>query len=506
MRFPRRWLVLSIVSVALVLITVDMTVLYIALPQLTHDLFATAATKLWIVNIYPLMVSGLLLGTGTLGDRFGHKKLFLLGLAVFGLASLMAAYSGSPQRLIAARALLGVGAAMMMPATLAIIRLTFTNERERSMAIGIWSAVASGGAAVGPLAGGFLLEYFWWGSVFLINVPVVLLALFLAWWCVPAGTPDRNRPWDLLGSLQVMAALIALAYAIKELAKPAPAYGYLMAALAGGALCLMIFIRGQRRSRHPLIDFTLFRNPLFTSAVLAAMVSSACLMGIDLALSQRLQLVMGLTPLQTGLFFLPLSLAAIVGSLLGGWLLPHLTRPPRFLIAALLIYSLGAAGFFFYHDASMTSQLSCLLLLGVAVGATITCVSNFIMQNVAPERAGMAASLEEISYELGAALGITVMGSIMSAVYSDKVGSSSHQEHIRDSLDQALMVAESLPPEAAAGVKSLARSAFDQSFVAVMGTAMTVLLVTALLVWLNVRGRWTPHPNDPDSAQKSLRQ
>ncbi|XBS67980.1 MFS transporter [Acerihabitans sp. KWT182] len=219
---------------------------------------------------------------------------------------------------------------------------------------------------------------------------------------------------------------------------------------------------------------------------MAAMISSACLMGIDLALSQRLQLVMGLTPLQTGLFFLPLSLAAIIGSLLAGWLLPRIHRPLRLLLASLLLYSLGAAGFFFGYDAAVANQILCLLLLGGAVGATTTSVSNFIMLNAPPHRAGMAASLEETSYELGAALGITIMGSIMSAVYSESVGPSP-QADIRDSLDRALLAAESLPPELAAAVVLTARSAFDHSFTAVMGTAMIVLLAAALGVYFSAR-------------------
>lgn len=202
----RRWLVLAVVSVALLLIVIDMTVLYTALPRLTHDLAATASAKLWIVNAYALVVSGLLLGMGTLGDRLGHKRLFLAGLAVFGAASLAAAFAPEAGSLIVARGVLGVGAAMMMPATLSLIRLTFTDTHEQALAIGIWASVASGGAAFGPIVGGALLEHFWWGSVFLINVPIVLVAIPLAWWLIPKGGATSTRPWDGFGSLLFMAA------------------------------------------------------------------------------------------------------------------------------------------------------------------------------------------------------------------------------------------------------------------------------------------------------------
>ena len=214
-----RWLVLAIVSSALFLIVVDMTVLYTALPRLTHDLAASASQKLWIVNAYPLVVAGLLPGLGTLGDRLGHRSLFLAGLVVFGIASLSAAYSPTPEALIGSRVLLAVGAAMMMPATLSIIRLTFTDDDERSFAIGIWAAVASGGAAFGPVIGGVMLEYFWWGSVFLINVPVVAAAFVLGYLIVPARRGDASRKWDIVASAQIMVGLIALAFAIKEVGR-----------------------------------------------------------------------------------------------------------------------------------------------------------------------------------------------------------------------------------------------------------------------------------------------
>ena len=219
-----RWLILLVVSSALFLIVIDMTVLYTALPSLARDLGTDASEKLWIINAYALVVAGLLPGLGTLGDRVGHKRMFVAGLCVFGVASLVAAYSPSPTILIGARALLAVGAAMMMPATLSIIRLTFNDDRERALAIGIWGAVASGGAAVGPLVGGVLLEYFWWGSVFLINVPVVLVALVAAGVFIPRSKGSREVGWDPVGSLQILAGLVGLAYAIEELAKETPSF------------------------------------------------------------------------------------------------------------------------------------------------------------------------------------------------------------------------------------------------------------------------------------------
>ncbi|WP_266035957.1 MFS transporter, partial [Brucella intermedia] len=265
-----RWLVLAIVSSALFLIVVDMTVLYTALPRLTHDLAASASEKLWIMNIYPLVVAGLLPGLGTLGDKLGHKRMFMNGLAVFGLASLCAAYSPNPEILIAARAFLACGAAMMMPATLSIIRLTFTDEKERSLAIGIWAAIASGGAAIGPVAGGILLEYFWWGSVFLINVPVVLVALGLSAFHLENSPLGSQRKWDLVGSIQIMVGLIALTYAVKELAKRDASMTIFAAALVIGLAATTIFVRRQFASAEPLIDFSLFRTRLFSLGVFAA--------------------------------------------------------------------------------------------------------------------------------------------------------------------------------------------------------------------------------------------
>lgn len=483
---PGRWLVLAIVSSALLLIVVDMTVLYTALPRLTHDLGVTAASKLWIVNIYALVVSGLLLGMGTLGDRLGHKRLFMMGLAVFGAASLAAAYSPNPAALIAARAVLAVGAAMMMPATLSILRLTFADERERAVAIGVWASVASGGAALGPVIGGLLLEHFWWGSVFLINLPIVLLALPLARRYIPAGKPDRQRPWDLIGSLQVMVGLILTAYALKELGRAQPSWLDAALACAGGAAMLFVFARRQRARPHPLIDFAIFRNRSFSSAVASALFAAAALLGMELVFSQRLQLVLGMSPIEAALYILPLPLAAFIAGPLAGWLLPKVGSA-RLLFASLLASGLGMGGYLFSYDGALAAQMASLCVLGVGIGATMTAASSTIMQSATPERAGMAASIEEVSYELGGALGVTLMGSILSGVYAHTldVPAGVSATVARDSLDEALALAEGLSGELGASLARLARSAFDAGYAAVIATAALMLLGTAALVLAN---------------------
>lgn len=482
----RRWLVLAIVSVALLLIVIDMTVLYTALPRLTHDLAATASAKLWIVNAYALVVSGLLLGMGTLGDRLGHKQLFLAGLVVFGVASLAAAFAPSADVLIVARGFLGVGAAMMMPATLSLIRLTFADPHEQALAIGIWASVASGGAAFGPIVGGALLEHFWWGSVFLINVPIVLIALPIAWWMIPKSRATSTQPWDWFGSLLFMIGLIGVTYAIKSLGQMSPDWTAVAIAVVVGAAFLWAFVRRQQRSAHPLLDFTLFRNPVFAGAVAAALVAAASMIGMQLVFSQRLQLVMGYSPLEAGLANIPLSLAAFVAGPIAGRMLPRLGSA-RMLSMALTTSAVGMAGYLFLRDTGFTLSALSLAILGLGVGATMTAASSTIMQSAPPERAGMAASVEEVSYELGGALGVTFMGSLLTFVYGramDVPQVATLPDAVRDSLDEAQLVAEHLPPEMANALTTLSNAAFNHGFDAVIGAGALLLFATA--IW----GRW----------------
>ncbi|WP_439605416.1 MFS transporter [Shinella sp.] len=487
----KRWLVLAVVSSALFLIVIDMTVLYTALPKLTHALSATAAEKLWIVNAYPLVVAGLLPGLGTLGDRLGHKQMFMAGLVVFGLASFGAAFAPSSALLIAARVVLAAGAAMMMPATLSLIRLTFTDEKERAFAIGIWAAVASGGAALGPVVGGLLLEYFWWGSVFLINVPVVLVALAASAVLLARRAGDRTRPWDLLGSVQVMFGLVGLTYAVKEAGKRDPSWESAAIALAIGLAAMTVFIRRQRRSAAPLIDFALFANPRFTAGVVTALVASAALIGVELVFSQRLQLVLGYSPLEAGLLILPIPAAAFFAGPLTGLALPRLGGE-RVLWAALLLSGLALAAFLATHQGPTGYWIAALAAMGFGVGASMTAASAVIMLSAPEEQAGMAASVEEVSFELGGALGIALLGSLMSALYSKAMvvpQGIALADEARDSLDEALVLADGLKPDQAQQVITLALSAFDHAFVGVVGVAVAMLIAVAFTLYWKLSPR-----------------
>ena len=476
---PSPWLVLAIVSIALFLIVVDMTILYTALPRLAHDLQATALDKLWIVNAYSLTVAGLLPGSGALGDRYGHRRMFMLGLVIFGAASLIAGTASSTQVLIVARVLLAVGAAAMMPATLSIIRQTFDDSQQRSFAIGVWAAVASGGAAIGPLVGGFMLEHFHWGSVFLVNLPIVIIALPLAAWLVPLGRTESGHPFDPIGSIQILIGLVGVTLAIKEIAKPAPTLIGFAAPMLVGIIALTIFVRRQLHGKYPMIDLGLFRDRRFSAGVVTAVVSAAALLGIELVISQRLQLVDGMTPLQAGLFILPIPLASFVVGPLAGLALAQIPTG-RMMTAALAVTAIGAAGYIVTYDIAGWQQLLAFAIMGAGIGAAMTAASTAIMMNAPAHRAGMAASIEEVSYELGGALGIALLGSLMSGVYTAAYLAAGGSGIAADSLDQARIFAEALPGSQAAGVLQLGVAAFDHA-VFVVAIATTVLLLGATL-------------------------
>ncbi|SNR25453.1 MFS transporter [Paracoccus sediminis] len=489
------WLVLGIVSSALFLIVVDMTVLYTALPTLTRDLDASATEKLWIVNVYSLVVAGLLPGAGALGDRYGHRRMFMIGLVIFGAASLAAGFAPSSALLIAARAGLAVGAAAMMPATLSIIRHTFDDPGQRALAIGIWAAVASGGAAFGPVIGGALLEHFHWGAVFLVNLPVVAVALVLAALLVPAGGAHGHHPFDPLGSAQILVGLVGMTLAIKEIAKPQPSAVVMVASALIGAAALALFLRRLRCHADPMIDLTLFRDPRFAGGVIGAVVSAAALLGVQLAITQRLQLVDGLSPLQAGLYILPVPLAAFVAGPVAGLMLARVAAG-RLLAVALAVSGTGVL-IYWLGLGHAGAELAGFAVLGAGIGAAMTAASSAIMLNAPANRAGMAASIEEVSYELGGAFGIAILGSLMAGIYSAAflAAGRGFEAGAADSLDGALLLAPTLPPDQARRLLEIANGAFDQATGAVALAAAVALLGAALWVGrINRADRGRPQP------------
>ena len=401
----QRWGFFAVVSLGLLMIGLDNSILYTALPALEHSYNATPEQGLWIINAYPLVLSGLLLGTGALGDRVGHRLMFIVGLAIFGLASLGAAFAPGPLELILARGMLGMGAAVMMPATLALIRLTFPDERERNTAIGIWGSVAVAGGALGPVVGGALIQHFWVGSVFLINVPIVVIALVLTVALAPENLPNLDKQWDVVSSFYALIALSGLTMAIKQAAQnPATT----LAALAAAAVGAWLFVRRQHRLADPLLTFDIFRSRLFTGGVLAAAGGMFVLAGAELMTTQKLQLVDALTPLAAGATVAVMALSAIPASVLGGAYLHKIGFLP--LIAG------GFFGAVVGAVALATGWTSIgMVLLGLSAGSVMSVSSIAIIGSAPMHRSGMAAGVEEVSYELGTLITVALTGSLLQA-------------------------------------------------------------------------------------------
>ena len=480
LRDYKRWIILLLVSSMLFLIVVDVTVLYTALPRLTHDLNASASEKLWIMNAYPLIVAGLLPAAGMLTDRIGHKALFISGLPLFAIASLCAAFSPTATALIASRGFLAVGAAMSMPATLSIVRQVFSDSQERAVAIGIWSAVASGGAALGPLIGGALLNNFWWGSVFLINVPIVLLVLPFAIWLIPQYAGHGKHKIDYLSSVLILIGLVSAIYALKEIGKPYTQWSYALIATVIAVIFLTIFTLRQKRQAHPMIDFRLFKNRFFSIGIAMAVLSMVIIVGIELLLSQRLQLVAGFTPLNAALVILPIPIGSVLASPLTGYFLARLGEI-RLIIAGFLLTLVGNLWLIVvYQTTSPIVLIGSLFLIGFGLGVIFTTASTSIMLSVADNQAGMAASIEDVAYELGSVIGVTFMGSLMSTIYTLKLilpDSLAVNHVVYDSLDEALIVAEKLPDTLSTLLITQANTAFEQAFLVVL---ITTAIITAL--------------------------
>jgi MFS transporter, DHA2 family, multidrug resistance protein len=453
----RRWVVLAVLCASLLLVSVDATVLHMALPALAADLRPTATGQLWIIAAYSLVAAPLLLAFGTLGDRYGRRRILVLGYVVFGLASLACAWAPSTPLMIAARALLGVGGAMIMPATLSLLRQAFPDRAERRMAIGVWSGVAGSGAVLGPLLGGFLVETFSWHAAFLINVPVMVAAIPLTYWLIPESADPPDGPWDVYSAVLAAIGVVGIAFAVKQTPHGGPMYVF--GPLAGliGVVLLVVFVRRQRRLAVPLLDVTLFRNPAFRVAVGSVLLVLTSLVGLGLLFAQYLQLVLALEPMQAALRLLFVMVAAVIGSVIAGPLLQRfgnrLMTVAGFVVGALALAS-AAVGLTVTENLWLLGPV--LAATGFGVSVSLTAASDALLAAAPAEQAGAAAAVEETAYELGAGLGVAVLGSLATAVYAAGVPGTK----ARDGLTEAMSVAAGLPPEAGAHLLELARSAF----------------------------------------------
>jgi len=422
----RRWAALAVLSIALLTVVMDLTVLNVALPSISAELRPSATQQLWMVDAYSLILAGLLISMSALADRIGRRTMLIAGFAVFGVASLLVLWATTPAMVIALRALLGVGGAMIMPSTLSMLRVVFTDTRERTLALGIWSAVSAAGAAIGPIVGGFLLEHFSWHSAFLVNVPPMVVAIVAAVVLLPESRVADAGGWDLLASVLSIAGMASLVWAIKEFGKHYVADG-LANAPAWAALALSAALLGwfAHRCLHrddPLLDLRLFRRPQLSAGVFAALFSMIAMGGGILVLAQWLQLVEGHSPLQAGFRLLPFAGGAVVTSVLARWFVDLFG--PRLVVAVGLW--LPAAGMLLIYLAPGLSYpwvAAGMALQGAGAGS-LAIASAMIMSGSPQAKAGNAAALEETAYDLGNVFGVAVLGTVAAVVYSSRVGTA----------------------------------------------------------------------------------
>lgn len=487
---PKRWLVLLAVMLAFLPVVLDMTILHVAVPTLTQALAASNTQVLWIIDIYPLLMAGLLVPMGTLADRVGNRRILLTGLTVFGLASALAAFAPSAPMLIAARMLLALGGAMIMPCVLGIIRRTFEDPAERGLALGLWGTVGAAGAAVGPLIGGALLGHFWWGSVFLVNVPVMLIVLPACWLLLPRREEISPGHWAIGQALLLILGMIATVYAIKAgfgAKQPLPV---VLLVLALGAVLLSIFVRLQLRSPEPMLDLSLFSHPAIVAGIIMAVVASGSLAGVELTLAQELQYVLDKTPLQAGLFMIPLMAAAALGGPVAGWLSGRFGLRP---VACLsLAVSAGALAGLAVTDFRAPGLIVPVLLaaLGLALSIGLTASSIAIMGAADTSEAGAAGSLEATGYELGSGLGITLFGVFMSVVFGrhlvlpEGVPAALADQASR-SIGDVYIAAQQLGAGPGAAVISAGKAAFSATHSVLLTTAALLMgLLTGLVFFL----------------------
>lgn len=489
----REWIGLGVIALPCLLYSMDLTVLHLAVPSLTADLQPSSAQLLWIIDIYGFFVAGALITMGTLGDRIGRRKLLLIGAALFGVASVLAAFSRSAGTLIATRALLGIAGATVAPSTLSLIRNMFLDPGQRTVAISVWITSYSLGGLIGPLIGGALIQFFWWGSVFLVAVPVMVLLLAVGPVLLPEYRDPNAGRLDLPSAALSIAAVLAVIFGLKRIAQDGVGGGAVAAIVLGCALGAA-FVRRQLALEDPLIDLRLFRQPAFSASVATYGLAIFVLFGCFLFLPQYLQLVRGLSPLRAGLWGIPSQLAFVVGSIATPGLARRM-RPASLMSVGLLVAAFGFAAFT-RLDAAMSFAAyvlgSALFSLGTAPVFTLT--NDLIIGSAPAERAGAAAGISETSAEFSGALGIAVFGSIGVALYRGGLAHASLEgvppeatSAAMDTLGGALVAARALPAALGGELLEAARAAFLAGVRLCAWISAVGSVGLAAFVWIRLR-------------------
>jgi MFS transporter, DHA2 family, multidrug resistance protein len=501
----REWIGLAVIALPCLLYAMDLTVLTLAVPALTADLRPSATELLWIVDIYGFLVAGFLITMGTLGDRIGRRRLLLTGAAAFGAASVVAAFASSPEMLIASRALLGVAGATLAPSTLSLIRNMFHDAQQRTVAIGIWVTSFSVGAAIGPLVGGVLLESFWWGSVFLLAVPVMVLLLAVGPRLLPEYRDPQPGRFDLASVALSLVAVLAVIYGVKAVASDGVSWAGVAPALAG-IVVGAVFVDRQRRLAHPMIDLELFRKPGFSAPLGANLLAFAVVFGIEIFVAQYLQLVLGFSPLEAGLWSVPPAAAFVIGSQATPPLAARL-RPATVMLGGLVVAVLGV-GVLTQVEASSGAALAVTgaVILSLGLAPVFTLAADLAVGSAPPERAGAASGISETSSELGGALGIAVLGTIGTAVYRGDVSdglpsgvSVSARDGARETLGGAVEAAERLPVAMRAEFLDPAREAFTQGLQVAATVSGAIILAAAILIATVLRREETSENSEEHS-------
>lgn len=488
----REWTGLAVLALPALLVAIDVSVMILALPYIGVALGANSAQQLWIIDIYGFMLAGFLITMGTLGDRIGRRKLLMIGGAAFSVASTLAAFSPSAGMLIAARALLGIAGATLFPSTLALISNMFSDHKQRSLAIGIWFACSMGGMALGPVVGGAMLEHFWWGSVFLLGVPVMLLLLVTAPLLLPEYRHPESGRIDLISVVLSLGAILPVIYGLKQSANHGLQMVPSLSIVIGAALSVL-FVRRQRGLTSPLLDLRLFANPGF-SVALGSMFGVALTGATMMFIAQHLQFVQGLSPLQAGLCMLPGVVASMTGMLTSP-LIARRIRPARLIGVGLLISATGCLLLTRVENLSgLVAMVIGYILFSLGSAPLPSLASDLVVGSAPPEKAGSAASMLQTSGEFAYALGIATLGSVSTMVYRHQVASAippgvpaAAAQASHDSLAGAMAASQGLPDQLGAALLAGARAAFTGGMHAVAATSGMIMLGIAILVVTRLR-------------------